>query len=245
MILSDIRKQAREALTNKWGKGVLITLVYFLFTFVLGFISGLVKYIDVLNFLINIATIVISVPISFGLISSFMKLKKGEEVKVFEFFSFGFTNFARAWKIAGNILLKMWLPILLYVIAIFVFAFAATFGIVTYAISRSISFFVISSTIGFALFIAACIYLFVKSLYYTLAYMVAYDNEAMEAKDAVEESAKLMAGNRGKFVLLQLSFIGWAILTVFTLYIGMLWLIPYMQVAMICFYEALKDKNQN
>ena len=74
MILSDIRKQAREALTNKWGKGVLITLVYFLFTFVLGFISGLVKYIDVLNFLINIATIVISVPISFGLISSFMKL---------------------------------------------------------------------------------------------------------------------------------------------------------------------------
>lgn len=245
MILSDIRKQAREALTNKWGKGALITLVYFLFTFVLGFISGLVEDIAVLSFIVEIATIVISIPISFGLIASFIKLKRGEEVKVFEFFSFGFTNFARAWKIAGNILLKMWLPILLYVISIFVLIFATSFGIATYAISNSGSFVVIASIIGFALFIAAFVYLFVKSLLYNLTYLVAYDNEAMEAKSVVEESAKLMTGNRCKFVLLQLSFIGWAILTVFTLYIGMLWLIPYMQVAMICFYEALKDKNQN
>lgn len=243
MVLSDIRKSAREALAGKWGKAALITLAYFVLEFALGFVSGLVEDIAVLSFIVEIATIVISIPISFGLIASFIKLKRGEEVKVFEFFSFGFTNFARAWKIAGNILLKMWLPILLYVIAIFVFIFATTFGIATYAISSSGSFAVIASIIGFALFIAALIFLFVKSLLYSLTYLVAYDNESMEAKDVVEESAKLMTGNRGKIVLLQLSFIGWAILTVFTLYIGMLWLIPYMQVAMVCFYEALKDKN--
>lgn len=243
MVLSDIRKSAREALAGKWGKGALITLVYFLFTFVLGFISGLVEDIAVLSFIVEIATIVISIPISFGLIASFIKLKRGEEVKVFEFFNFGLTNFARAWKIAGNILLKMWLPILLYVISIFVLIFATSFGIATYAISNSGSFAVIASIIGIALFIAAFVYLFVKSLLYSLTYLVAYDNESMEAKDAVEESAKLMTGNRCKFVLLQLSFIGWAILTVFTLYIGILWLAPYIQVAIICFYEALKDKN--
>ena len=52
-----------------------------------------------------------------------------------------------------------------------------------------------------------------------------------------------MKGHRGKYILLQLSFIGWIILSVFTLYIGMLWIFPYMQISMICFYEALKENK--
>jgi len=102
---------------------------------------------------------------------------------------------------------------------------------------------VIGMIVGFALFIAAFVYLFIVSLSYSLSYFIAYDNENMSGKEAVEESKKMMKGNRGKYVLLQLSFIGWAILSIFTLYIGMLWLAPYMQVAMICFYEALKNKK--
>lgn len=243
MVLSDIRKSAREALAGKWGKAVLIVLAYFAFTFVLGFIAGLVEEVAFLSLIVEIATIVITVPISFGLIASFMKLKRGEEVKAFEFVTYGFNNFARSWKVAGNILLKMWLPILLYIIATVVFVFATTFGAVASAASGSASFLGIATFIGFALFIAAFVFLFVKTLLYSLAYLVAYDNENMTGKEAVEESQKLMTGNRGKYVLLQLSFIGWSILTVFTLYIGMLWLAPYMQVAMICFYEALKDKK--
>lgn len=243
MVLSDIRKQAREALAGKWGKGALITLAYFAFTFVLGFISGLVEDIAFLSFIVEIATIVISIPVSFGLIASFIKLKRGEEVKAFDFITYGFNNFKRAWKVTGNILLKMWLPILLYVLATIALVFAMTFGVAASAVSSSASFVVIASIIGIILFIAAFVYLLVKSLLYSLTYFVAYDNESMEAKDAVAESAKLMTGNRCKYILLQLSFIGWAILTVFTLYIGMLWLIPYMQVAMVCFYEALKDKK--
>lgn len=243
MVLSDIRKSAREALAGKWGKGALITLVYFLFTFVLGFISGLVEDIAVLSFIVEIATIVISIPISFGLIASFIKLKRGEEVKVFEFITYGFTNFARAWKVAGNMLLKMWLPILLYIIAIIVLTFAISFGAVASAASGSSTFVIIASIVGIALFIAAFVYLFITTLSYSLSYFIAYDNENMNGKEVVEESKKMMKGNRGKLVLLQLSFIGWAILSVFTLYIGMLWLAPYMQIALICFYEALKDKK--
>lgn len=243
MVLSDIRKSAREALTGKWGKGALIILTYFAFMFVLGFISGFIKDVPFLGFVFEIATIVISVPLAFGLIASFIKLKRGEEVKCYEFLNYGFANFGRSWKIAGNILLKIWLPILLYALATIVFIFSTTFGLFATAASGSSSFLAIASIISIILFIAAFAYLFVKSLLYSFVYFIAYDNETMEAKEIVEESAKLMKGNRGKFVLLQFSFIGWAILTVFTLYIGMFWLIPYMQVAMVCFYEALKDKK--
>ena len=245
MVLSDIRKSAREALAGKWGKAVLIILAYFLFIFALGFVAGLVEKIAFLSLIVEIATIVISIPVSFGLIASFIKLKRGEDVKAFDFITYGFNNFARSWKVAGNMLLKMWLPILLYVIATIVFAFAISFGLVASAVSSSGLFVVIASIIGIALFIAAFVYLFITALSYSLTYFIAYDNETMSGKESVEESKKMMKGNRGKYVLLQLSFIGWMILSIFTLYIGLLWLVPYMQVAMVCFYEALKDKNQN
>ena len=54
-----------------------------------------------------------------------------------------------------------------------------------------------------------------------------------------------MTGKRGKLFCLQLSFIGWAILAVFTLGIGYLWLIPYVQIAIIAFYKFACGDSEN
>ncbi len=243
MILSDIRKLARESLSGKWKKGVLITLMYFVLELVLGYISKLVERIPVLSFLISIGVLVISIPIAFGIILSFMKLKRGEEVKCYDFFSLGFANFIRSWKLTGNILLKLWLPILLYLLATIMLAFFITFGVIASTLVHSSILLILVSIIGIGLFIASFIYLFISALSYSLTYMIAYDNETMKEKEVVEKSKKWMTGNRGKYLLLQLSFLGWAILSIFTLYIGILWLVPYMQVTMICFYETLKEEK--
>lgn len=48
-----------------------------------------------------------------------------------------------------------------------------------------------------------------------------------------------MKGNRGNYFLLQLSFIGWGILAVLSLCIGLLWLTPYIAIAEICFYDRI------
>jgi len=40
--------------------------------------------------------------------------------------------------------------------------------------------------------------------------------------------------------VLYLSFIGWAILCVFTLFIGFFWLGPYMQMTEVKFYEKIR-----
>ena len=45
MISGDFKKEAREKLSGKWGKGVLITLVYVLITVILSFISEKIKTI--------------------------------------------------------------------------------------------------------------------------------------------------------------------------------------------------------
>ena len=54
-----------------------------------------------------------------------------------------------------------------------------------------------------------------------------------------------MTGNRFKLFCLQLSFIGWAFLAGLTFGIGLLWVFPYMQVAIIAFYFHLKGDNLN
>lgn len=75
---------------------------------------------------------------------------------------------------------------------------------------------------------------------YSLAFFVLADNPEIGIMDALNESKRLMRGNKWKLFCLQLSFIGWAILCVFTLGIGTLWLTPYMEVSIAAFYEMTR-----
>lgn len=242
MIISDIRKSARESLKGKWKTAILITLLYTAFSFSLSFMGNFLKG---LNSLIGVATAIISLPISFGIIISFMKLKRNEDVKVYDFFTLGLSNFARVWKITGNMLLKMWLPILLYILATIAFVFYVSFGTMYLFAAKSATLISILSFVGIALFIASFIYLFVTSIKYSLSYFIAYDNESLTPKEVVESSDSLIKGYKGKYILLELSFIGWGILSIFTFYIGLLWLIPYIQISEICFYEYLKENKDS
>jgi uncharacterized membrane protein len=77
-----------------------------------------------------------------------------------------------------------------------------------------------------------------------MTYFVIVDNPSIGAFDALKESKKLMDGNKMKLFLLMLSFIGWALLCILTLGIGFLWLMPYIQVTMVKFYDDLKVSKE-
>ena len=57
--------------------------------------------------------------------------------------------------------------------------------------------------------------------------------------EAIERSKALMDGRKGNLFCLDLSFFGWALLTVLTAGIGALWLTPYMAVSRAAFYRSL------
>jgi uncharacterized membrane protein len=80
----------------------------------------------------------------------------------------------------------------------------------------------------------------IAALRYSMSFYILADNPEISAMDAIKQSKELMRGNKGKLFLLSLSFIGWAILSTFTLFIGLLWLIPYIQTSIANFYEDLK-----
>lgn len=82
----------------------------------------------------------------------------------------------------------------------------------------------------------------IKSYSYAMTPYVLKDNPELSNNAAIEESMRMMEGKKMKLFLLDLSFIGWAILSVLTLCIGFLFLIPYIYTARAHFYEDAKKE---
>lgn len=80
----------------------------------------------------------------------------------------------------------------------------------------------------------------VKSYSYALTPFILKDEPELKYNAAIEKSMRMMDGYKMKLFLLDLSFIGWMILSVLTLGIGLLFLQPYMSTARAAFYEDLK-----
>lgn len=262
MISEDFRKEAREKLSGKWGKGVLITLVYVLITVILSFISEKINN-EAVSLIISIVDLLIGIPLAYGLINSFIKIFNNEDVSAFDFISTGFSNFSRSWGVAIFTFLKLLLPIVLMVLSI-ILIMSGFLGSIMPALQNSIDINHTLSTInpstinpssvnasallislaGFVLYIISIILSITWSYYYKIAYIIAIDEPNLTSKEVVNKSKEYMKGNRFKLFCLELSFIGWAILAVFTLGIGFLWLLPYMQVAEISFARFVCGKKE-
>ncbi|CAM3766965.1 DUF975 family protein [Mesobacillus thioparans] len=79
----------------------------------------------------------------------------------------------------------------------------------------------------------------IKGISYSQVFFLLKDNPQLSALEAITESKTRMKGYKWKYFLLNLSFIGWAFIAVFTLGIGFLWLAPYVSTANATFYNEL------
>lgn len=84
----------------------------------------------------------------------------------------------------------------------------------------------------------------VKSYSYAMTEFVLVDRPDLAYNEAIEESMRLMQGNKWRLFVLDLSFLGWALLCILTLGIGYLFLAPYMEVVHAHFYADLKADDQ-
>lgn len=70
------------------------------------------------------------------------------------------------------------------------------------------------------------------------------DDESIGYWKALRKSMDMMKGHKMQYFLLYLSFIGWVLLAMLTLGIGLLWLIPYMYTTFAHYYEDLKAEYE-
>lgn len=82
-----------------------------------------------------------------------------------------------------------------------------------------------------------------KSYSYSMVPFILEDNPDITAGGAIDESSRLMDGHRMRLFILDLSFIGWWLLSLLTLGIGFLFLVPYWQAARAHFYAELKAND--
>lgn len=182
---SELRAEARVALTDKWVMAAVATLV-------MGAVSAAASYIPV------VGMILVSLPVMYGYAIVMLNVFRGDEVNIGGLFD-GFSDFGR---IVGTKLLQ----------AIYTF-------------------------LWMLLLIIPGI---IKFYSYAMTDYILKDHPELSNNAAIEKSMAMMDGNKMKLFLLDLSFIGWAILCLFTLGIGYFFLQPYVQAAHAAFYEDLK-----
>ena len=185
---SELRAEARVALTDKWVMGAVTTLVF-------GAVSGAASYIPV------VGTILVALPMMYGYSIVLLSVMRGGEMNIGGLFD-GFNDFGR---IVGTKLLQA------------IYTFLWTLLLVIPGI--------------------------IKNYSYAMTDFILKDQPELANNAAIEKSMAMMDGNKMKLFLLDLSFIGWAILCLFTFGIGFLFLQPYVQSAHAAFYEDLKAQT--
>ena len=82
----------------------------------------------------------------------------------------------------------------------------------------------------------------IKSFSYAMTLYIMIEDPEIGVMDAIMKSREMMDGHKMDLVVLQLSFIGWVLLTMLTLGIGTLWLSPYYYVTLTAFYNDIKPE---
>lgn len=80
----------------------------------------------------------------------------------------------------------------------------------------------------------------IKSYSYSMSMYILADNKGKSARECIRESKEMTEGHKMDLFVLDLSFIGWALLCALTCGIASLWVVPFMSATKANVYESLK-----
>ncbi len=105
----------------------------------------------------------------------------------------------------------------------------------------------VANFLSMLLIILAAILLIVPGIIVACGYSqinrIMHDNPTMSGRDAMKASWQLMDGKKMDFFILNLSFIGWALLCILTIGIGFFFLAPYVNVTNAKFYDEISGRG--
>ena len=253
----ELKSEAYNLLSKDWGNAIGVTFILFCVSIA----ASLIPYAG------DAIGIIIAGPLAFGTALFFLKVSKGEKGEVEDLFhafkskeAFSFSLIAYLFTFI--IIIPVFVVCSILWVTLFVGDFENIASLINsgtaslidngtttpYAMDPSFlteySSPLFDSGIGTIIF-SAMIIIFIPitivSLLLSQVYFILADQKTISGFRAIEMSWSLMKGNKKKLFLLQLSFIGWAILSVFTFFIGLLFLYPYMLTTYAKFYQNLYD----
>lgn len=84
----------------------------------------------------------------------------------------------------------------------------------------------------------------IKGFSYSMVPYIMKDDDDISVLDAITLSRKIMDGNKWRLFKLYVTFIGWGIVILLTFGLAAFFVVPYVNVAMSCFYNDIKEKYE-
>jgi uncharacterized membrane protein len=217
MKISELKRQARLSLRGKWGLAVLLTLIVFLINIILPLIVEIIISGGFTQWLFQDET-----PLGASIFSTLLYIVLLPlTIAVYWFYL---------------TLVRKENPDLYKVFSIYKDG-KNTLKLIYASILQGIFLFLWT-----LLFIIPGI---IKSMSYSQMFFLLRDFPKLTVLEAISESKKRMKGLKWKYFLMNLSFIGWGILCLFSLGIGFFWLIPYIGATTAIFYNELIASQEN
>jgi len=229
----NLRSLGRMSLKGQWGVAVGGTVIMGLMSTVPAVILNVIfGGDDFSSGFSSLYSFLITGPLALGYAMLGISIFRGMEASVAEVF-YGFERFLKSL----GLYLLMNLFILLWAFPVIIGAI-----IVAAALGANYETFIYGSGAGMIVLavifmIILCIPAYIAYYRYSMSFYILADNPDIGPLEAIRQSKAMMKGNKWKFFCLQLSFIGWGILSCFTFFILMLWITPYMQVSAVAFYD--------
>ena len=250
--ISELKSEALSSLNEKWGISIGCTLIFFVISIAL----SLIPYFG------DIASILVSGALSLGLCNFFLLVSKSENVEIDDLFvAFKSKDLFLSSLVAYLLSLAIIIPTVIIFGAIWVALFLGDIENLSDVILGGVNFEdspysldpnflnehsspIFDSgivTILLSLFIIVLVPLIIVSLILSQVFFILADKKTNSGLEAIKMSWNLMKDKKTKLFLLQLSFIGWAILSILTLFIGFIFLQPYIYTTLSKFYKELND----
>lgn len=117
-------------------------------------------------------------------------------------------------------------------------------NIITWTTLDTTSQYVYLTRYVLALLIGIVLYTFLAFHFIPILYLL-LDFPNLSVKELFQKSFEIMKGNCLRYLLLELSFIPYIFLCIFTLCLGLLWLVPYMNMTFTNFYLDIMACNKH
>ncbi|CAM4067816.1 membrane protein [Bacillus manliponensis] len=265
-MISEMKREALQSLKGKWGLGVGGTLLYFIVSYAVSMLASLVVMIPgmmiffltaglvgafegeemtAIGLLVFVILYVILLVVTlasygvtvYGYTNVFLQLSRTQDVTIDALFE-GFRGFKKMMKTMKAMILicvytGTWLPLALF--GVFVALIEGDGS------STNDEFLIL---ICFTAIILSIIGIIVMYFSYALTFHVMIDYPEYGVLEAMKESKRLMKGRKMDLFMLWISFIGWWLLAIVTLGIGLLWVSPYMMTTTAVFYNKISNHNK-
>lgn len=227
-----LMRQAREALKGKWGLAVAANLVFVIVFFA-------VNFVPLLSFLVQL---IVFGPLYLGLAIFSLSLARRQTAQVSLIFE-GFKRFLDSLIafVVVNLGFLLWGLVTMAPLIVSLLVMVGLSLPLFPEYQRYLAELLTASIVLIFIFCLWALVNFIAQIYVMLSIALTFyllaDHPEINGWDALGHSFRLMKGRRWKLLGLSLRFTGWFLLGLIPFGIGVLWVLPYLEISLALFYD--------